>query len=119
MSHNKATSGAENLYKPLSGKSVANRGPLIAETGKNATAWKELERDFAVIYDGVGQSIVSSRRWEAWRMGVEDYELLKMYAVKKGSGAAKAMAKTVLDHPEDTSKADQMRQTILTELSHE
>lgn len=66
-----------------------------------------------MIYDGVGQSIVSSRRWEAWRMGIEDYELLKMYAVKKGSVAAKAMAKTVLDHPEDTSKADQMRQTIL------
>lgn len=34
MSHNKATSGAENLYKPLSGKSAAKKGPLIVETGK-------------------------------------------------------------------------------------
>jgi|GEM_PF-1480872 len=90
-----------------------------ADIGEDTTAWKELARDFAVIYDGDNQSIISSRRWEAWRMGIEDYELLKMYAVKKGIGAAKAMAGSVLDHPADISKADQVRQTILTELSHQ
>lgn len=89
-----------------------------ADTGKDTTAWNELERDFSVIYDGENQSIVSSRRWEAWRMGIEDYELLKMYAAKKGAAAAKAMAKSVLDNPKDIAKADQIRQTILTELSN-
>jgi hypothetical protein len=74
-------------------------------------------RDFAVIYQGKGTTIISSRRWEAWRMGIEDYELLTMYAKAKGAKAAKDLAATVLNHPEDTSKADELRRKILTELS--
>lgn len=85
------------------------------------TAWDDFDNegwpDFAVIYEGEGNSIVSSRRWEAWRMGIEDYELLTMYAKVRGESAAKALAKTVLDHPEDTAKADEVRRNILIELS--
>jgi hypothetical protein len=74
-------------------------------------------RDFAVIYPGKGASIISSRRWEAWRMGIEDYELLTMYAKSKGERVAKDLAASVLNHPENTSKADEVRRKILTELS--
>jgi hypothetical protein len=88
-----------------------------ADTGEETSAWKELQRDFAVIYEGPKGSIVSSRRWEAWRMGIEDYELLKMYAANRGEQAAKTLAKTVYDHPEDTSRADEVRRKILVELS--
>ncbi len=49
-------------------------------------------------------------------MGIEDYELLTMYAKAKGDAAAKALAKDVLDHPEDTTKADQVRRMILNQF---
>lgn len=74
-------------------------------------------RDFGVIYRGDGKSIVSSRRWEAWRMGIEDYELLTVYGKARGEVAARTLAKAVLDHPEDTSKADEVRRQILMELA--
>ncbi|MBV5329509.1 MAG: DUF4091 domain-containing protein [Chlorobium sp.] len=91
-----------------------------AEIGAiNTTAWKEVDKDndYTVIYEGKGTSIISSRRWEAWRMGLEDYELLTMYAKAKGDKAAKDLAATVFDDPENTSKADEVRHMILTELS--
>ncbi len=75
------------------------------------------ERDFGVIYKGEGNSIISSRRWEAWRMGIEDYELLTMYSKAKGDVAAKRLAKSVLDNPLDTTRADEVRKKILLELS--
>ncbi len=50
-------------------------------------------------------------------MGVEDYEQLTMYAKAKGDGAAKILAKSVLDNPEDTARADEVRKKILLELS--
>jgi hypothetical protein len=74
-------------------------------------------RDYAVIYSGEDKAIVSSRRWEAWRMGVEDYELLTAYARKMGRPAASALASQVLSNPEDTTLADQVRQRMLAELS--
>ncbi|NVN93109.1 MAG: DUF4091 domain-containing protein [Desulfuromonadales bacterium] len=88
-----------------------------ADTGSDVTAWKELDRDFAVIYEGKDNGIVSSRRWEAWRMGIEDYELLTMYAKLRGRQEATELAKDVLDHPEDTERADSVRRRILYEIS--
>jgi hypothetical protein len=94
-----------------------------ADTGwgdKPGTAWDDFDgerADYAVIYEGKGNDIISSRRWEAWRMGIEDYELLTMYAKAKGEKAAKDLAASVFNHPEDTTKADEARRKILTELS--
>lgn len=94
-----------------------------ADTGwqdNPSSAWDDFDGkypDFAVVYEGPGSSIISSRRWEAWRMGIEDYELLTMYAKVKGDVAAKALAASVFNHPEDTTKADEVRRKILTELS--
>ena len=56
-------------------------------------------------------------RWEARRMGIEDYELIAMYAKAKEDADAKALAKSVLDYPQDTAKADVVRRKILLELS--
>lgn len=90
-----------------------------ADTGDSGTAWDDFDGknpDYAVIYEGPNNTIISSRRWEAWRMGIEDYELLTMYAKAKGDAAAKALAKAVMDNPEDTTKADEVRRKILIEL---
>lgn len=83
-------------------------------------AWDDFDGnrpDFAVIYEGENGTIVSSRRWEAWRMGVEDYELLCMYTKAKGVNAAKKLAKSVLDNPLAVGVADQVRRKMLSELS--
>lgn len=93
-----------------------------ADTGSGenlGSAWDDFDGkrpDFSVIYEGENGTIVSSRRWEAWRMGVEDYELLTLYAKAKGETAAKALAKTVLDNHQDVSRADAVRSRIMSEL---
>ena len=50
-----------------------------ADTGSTGSAWVDSDGDrpdMAVIYEGPGGSLISSKRWEAWRTGVEDYALL-------------------------------------------
>lgn len=84
------------------------------------TAWDDFDGgqpDYAVIYEGKGSDIISSRRWEAWRMGIEDYELLRLYAAARGENAARGLAAEVLDYPGETGRADNARLRILTELS--
>jgi hypothetical protein len=87
---------------------------------KPGTAWDDFDGrypDYSVIYEGQNNSIISSRRWEAWRMGIEDYELLSMYAKTKGQKAAYALANDVLKNPHVVTKADEVRRQILFELS--
>lgn len=38
--------------------------------------------DYAVIYDGDASEVTPSKRWEAWREGIEDYTLLSMLKEK-------------------------------------
>ncbi|OUS12713.1 hypothetical protein A9Q89_04745 [Gammaproteobacteria bacterium 53_120_T64] len=60
-----------------------------ADTGGLGTAWNDFDGrrpDYSVIYDADNGEILSSKRWEAWREGVEDYELLVL-ASKKITGA--------------------------------
>lgn len=90
--------------------------------GNNASsAWDDFDGkspDYSVIYDGVGKTIVSSRRWEAWRVGIEDYELLNTYAKSHGLNKAKALAKYVLDQPDDVSRADEIRHKIIEKIAN-
>jgi hypothetical protein len=49
-----------------------------ADVGRSGTAWNDIDDarpDYAVIYEG-HRSIVSSKRWEAWREGVQDFQML-------------------------------------------
>jgi hypothetical protein len=49
-----------------------------ADAGRTGTVWNDFDDvrpDFAVVYDSP-DGIISSRRWEAWREGVQDYRLL-------------------------------------------
>jgi hypothetical protein len=85
-----------------------------------SSAWDDFDGkrpDFSVIYEGEGNTIVSSRRWEAWRMGVEDYELLSKYAKVKGDKVARNLAELVANNPKKISMADEMRHKIMHELS--
>ena len=49
-----------------------------ADVGQSGTAWNDTDDvrpDYAVIYEG-HPGIISSKRWEAWREGVQDFALL-------------------------------------------
>ncbi|WP_440133316.1 discoidin domain-containing protein [Chitinophaga sancti] len=72
--------------------------------------------NYAAVYVD-GNNIVSSRRWEGFMMGVEDYELLQLYAKKVGAAKAKALAMSVAGTPGDASLADAARDKIITALS--
>lgn len=109
-----------NGYKGIGFWAYADADADAGSGANSGTAWDDFDGaypDYAVIYEGDNGTIISSRRWEAWRMGIEDYELLTMYAKVKGDGAAKALARCVLDNQQDTSKADEVRRKILLELS--
>lgn len=59
-----------------------------ADIGWSGTAWDDFDGkrpDFSVIYEG-SNGPLSSKRWEAWREGVEDYELLVMARQKLKTG---------------------------------
>ena len=77
----------------------------------------DLDHDYSVIYDGPGKEIISSRRWEAFRLGIEDYSILKTYAKKFGIEKTKSIANEVLAHPDDLNKADNVRNEMINSLS--
>ncbi|TAM97762.1 MAG: hypothetical protein EPN39_10625 [Chitinophagaceae bacterium] len=72
--------------------------------------------NYSVIYDGPGNSIISSRRWEAFSRGIEDYKLLCLYSQKNGIEKAKVLAKMVLDNTKDINMADTVIKKILQSL---
>jgi len=104
--------------------------------GWNGTnSWKWVIGAFAVIYTQahapkglqLGEPLAPSRRWEAWREGAQDFQLLSM-ARAAASSASGAQAETlrrgleqavslVLDHPDDPSAADRARAGLLRLLS--
>jgi hypothetical protein len=72
--------------------------------------------NYSVVYHGPGKQILSSRRWEAFKLGIEDFELLKRYAQKNGMAQAKQLAQSVINSPNDLDKADAVRSQILQSL---
>ena len=94
-----------------------------ADTGPSGTAWNDFDGvrpDFSVIYEG-NNSIVASKRWEAWREGAEDYELLLMAGKKLKPGAeSDEFAKKldmVLKHPYDYGRFEEVHRYILETAS--
>lgn len=71
---------------------------------------------YSVIYDGPGKQIISTRRWEAFNLGIEDYAILKLYARRFGVQKAKELAQEVISNPKDVNKADLIRKKILESL---
>jgi hypothetical protein len=88
---------------------------------------------YSVVYDGPN-GVVSSKRWEAYRAGVEDYELCRMLsdavaaaeAAGRGDTAVVNAARTglagwvnqVLANPNDPTVAEQAHRELLTHLAN-
>ncbi|MEO6133699.1 MAG: hypothetical protein ABIP35_01015 [Ginsengibacter sp.] len=73
-------------------------------------------RSYSVIYNGPLKEIVSSRRWEAFKLGIEDYSFLQQYAKKYSLDKAKNLASKVINYPDSVSLADEVRNTIIEQL---
>jgi len=72
---------------------------------------------YSVIYNGSQGDIISSRRWEAFLLGIEDYSILNLYATNFGIDKAKALANDVLSNSSDFNKADAVRNEMITKLT--
>jgi hypothetical protein len=90
-----------------------------ADIGPSGTAWDDFDGnrpDYAVVYEG-GNSIVSSKRWEAWREGVEDYELLLQAKKKLKSGQEtrdfEQRIAGILEHPDNYQYFEETRRFLL------
>jgi len=93
-------------------------------------SWKFVRGAFAMVYAkphapaelALTEAITPSRRWEAWREGAQDYQLLNMARAKteKSPPQASELKQAVADvigHPEDADAADRSRAKLLAILS--
>ena len=82
-----------------------------ADTGPTGSAWNDIDGqrpDFAVVYEG-DRGIVSSKRWEAWREGVQDYRLLRL---ARNAAADEPTRALVLDLAGQAENHDYDTQTL-------
>ncbi|WP_139170022.1 hypothetical protein [Chitinophaga terrae (ex Kim and Jung 2007)] len=86
---------------------------------KGATSlWDDFDgqsADYNVVYDN-GPAVISSRRWEAFKAGVDDYILLQAYAKKFGNGAALKICNEVLSNAGNPYTGEQARKNIISAL---
>jgi hypothetical protein len=80
---------------------------------ENRLDWRA---DYAIIYNGNHKEILSSRRWEAFKLGIEDYQLLKLYEKKYGVTATKEKVKKVVENVNNIDLADNIRNEIINKL---
>ena len=95
-----------------------------ADTGREGTAWNDIDGtrpDYSVIYEG-NNTIISSKRWEAWREGCEDYALLRLVERKLGVTMTNDVFYSginyVIDHPEDYDFFEKFRVALLLAASN-
>jgi hypothetical protein len=65
----------------------------------------------------IGDQIISSRRWEAFKQGIEDYELLMMYERKVGKKSGYGTLYKSSFKSADETLADQVKNTIINLLN--
>ena len=73
--------------------------------------------DYNAVYDD-GNEIRPSRRWEAFKQGVEDHMILKRYAARFDEVKARKIAEEVLKASNQSHKADEARAEILRALAN-
>ena len=81
-----------------------------------SSTFENYPKDYTVIYNSPSGSIISSRRWEAFKMGLEDYQVIKMYEQYFGKAGTLKLVNIVLNNPKDNNKADDVKQGMLQEI---
>lgn len=102
----------------------------VGDQWRNRDMWREPSSLYAVIYTLEGappdisraEKIIPSRRWEAWREGVEDYTWLWLLR-QRGQDDPTARrtvdeaVRAVLAEPDDLALADAHRERLLRRLA--
>lgn len=71
---------------------------------------------YSVIYTDENLGIISSRRWEAFRLGIEDYRILQLYERKFGKEITKSMVWNVISARDNYNLAEQTRNEMINSL---
>ena len=94
-----------------------------ADVGQSGTAWNDTDDvrpDYAVIYEG-HPGIISSKRWEAWREGVQDFALLSAALANARTEAERKAVNTLAAEGRhalgDSARFMQIRRKLF-ELAH-
>jgi len=67
----------------------------------------------SLFYHGTND-VVTGRRWEAWRQGLQDFHLLKTCeAAGVTTEMISSIIKSVLDNPLDPETAEKARETLI------
>lgn len=93
----------------------ADVGHKVNET----SVWDDFDgnlADFSVVYDK-NNDILPSRRWEAFKVGIEDNMIISLYSKRFGLEKTKKIVKKVLDNYTDTNLADITRQGMIQDLN--
>src|SRR5699024_4815594 len=76
----------------------------------------EYTRDYAVIYYSTDGVIISSRRWEAFKLGVEDYKVLKLFEKFFGKRQTEKLVESVVNNAKNVEKANEIRTLMLEKI---
>lgn len=104
-------------YKGLGFWNYADNGKGFLEKNSIDDAAIPPGRNFSVIYSGPNNSIISTRRWEAFKTGLEDYDLLSLYSLYFGKDSALKKAELVFNNPDNLLLADKVRLEITEGLN--
>lgn len=93
-----------------------------SDFGGVSEGWDDIQGErgynYSPVYVDNKKNLISSRRWEAWRVGLEDAALLRALDDRDGRAGAQERAMKVLSAPEGSdSDADTVRQALLRELT--
>lgn len=108
----------EAFYKGYGGIGFWNYADLSKTADNKTSSWDDFDgkyADFSAIYDA-NSKILNSRRWEAFKVGLEDYYVLQLFAKKYGNDQAKAYCNKVLSSVKNTAAADVARNEMLSKL---
>lgn len=119
--------GIYSYYRLLPWLAVANSMSgagfwSYSDFGDVSEGWDDIQGErgynYSPVYVDNKNNLISSRRWEAWRVGLEDAALLRALDDRDGRAGARERAMRVLSAPEGSnSDADAVRQVILRELT--
>ena len=79
-------------------------------------SFPNLSGSYSVIYNDSTGNIISSRRWEAFRLGIEDYAIINAYSSKYGLKAATELVRKVTNNPNNVNLADTVREQMIDAL---
>jgi len=108
----------EAFFRGYGGIGFWDYADVANVNGNPGSLWNDFDgpyADYNVVYNLDGK-IVSSRRWEAFKMGIEDYYILSAYAKKYGTAAAMQYCQKVLRNSNQIDQADATRNELLRKL---